>query len=133
MILFSVTALDLTRANTLMYRADTVVSDDDERVKEKEHISSVLQVNGYPQWLLKEERKDKTRASSSTGDGRPAKRQHVVIPHVKGVSERLWSAFGKFRIPPYFKPTNTTAVSSTKGPITEREDSWPGLPHPMSS
>ena len=94
--------------NTLMNRADIVVSDDQERKEEKEHIRSVLEVNGYPDWVFRQhkERVQKRRTSDSNRS-RTDKKPAIVIPYVKGVSEKLRAAFGRFKTPVYFKPTNT--------------------------
>ena len=73
--------------NTLMHRADKVVSDAEERIKEREHIKSVLEVNGYPSWLFKqqqqisEKRSDGDPNKTNKSDRKPA----IVIPYVKGV------------------------------------------------
>ena len=47
--------------NTLMNRADTVVSDGPDREKEKEHVRKALKVNGYPDWVFK----DRARVSNT--------------------------------------------------------------------
>ena len=37
---------------TLMYRANNIVSDLGDRIKEREHIRQALKTNGYPEWFL---------------------------------------------------------------------------------
>ena len=95
--------------NTLMHRADIVVSDDQERKEEKQHITSVLGVNGYPDWVVKQyhERAAKRQTRVSTNTNKAGKKPAIVIPYVKGVSEKLRAAFSRFNTPVYFKPTNT--------------------------
>ena len=51
------------------------------------------------------EKKRKQRART-TGDSKP-KKHPVVIPYIKGVSEKLRAAFNQFGVPAYFKPANT--------------------------
>ena len=41
---------------TLMNRADRLVSDETELRREKDHIRKALQVNGYPDWMLADDR-----------------------------------------------------------------------------
>ena len=91
-----------------MYRADSVVSKQLDKTKEKEHVKTALKVNGYPEWLFKDSVKDKTKK----GSGKPVQKSDrktppVVIPYIKGVSEKLRSAFGRFGVATYFKPANT--------------------------
>ena len=95
--------------NTLMYRADSVVSDDKEKSKEKDHVKKALSVNGYPEWLFKDTVAKKTNRSKNTNtvQQKECKKLPVVIPYIKGVSEKLRGAYGQFGVPTYFKPANT--------------------------
>ena len=96
---------------TLTHRAESVVSDPQERSKELEHISNVLSVNGYPEWLLvegkteKKERSEEGQGKTSSSDKR--RKRPIVIPYVKGASEQMRRVLGGYGIPTYFKPTNT--------------------------
>ena len=41
--------------NTLMYRADSVVSDNNkEKSKEEDHVKKAVTVKGYAEWLFKD-------------------------------------------------------------------------------
>ena len=109
---------------TLVHRAETVVSNMEERKQELDHIRGALQVNGYPDWMLgecREEVKDKDQ-SVEEGEGvAPPAPEHqenpqqperkrkfpVTIPYVKGMSEELRRVFSRYGTPAYFKPTNT--------------------------
>ena len=117
-----------------MYRANAVVSEDSEKEKERKHVKAALKVNGYPEWLFSDSVKEKTRKVS----GKPAQRSDrsnrpVVIPYIKGVSEKLRSAFGRFGVATYFKPVNTLRqlLVRPKDPISKRESSGTCISHPL--
>ena len=93
--------------NTLMYRADMVVSEPAEREKEKGHIKDALSVNGYPKWMFKTRTTNKPSNKNKPSDSRGAKKPHIVIPYIRGVSEKLRHVYQQFGIPTYFKPNNT--------------------------
>ena len=69
--------------NTLMYRADMVVSEPAEREKEKGHIKDALSVNGYPKWMFKTRTTNKptTRTNHQTVE---APRSHTSSYHTSG-------------------------------------------------
>ena len=47
-------------------------------------------MNGYLDWILKQKKKDKSKEKTScTQQEGSAKRPHVIVPYVKGVSEKL--------------------------------------------
>ena len=114
---------------TLMHRANNIVSDPEDREREKEHVRSSLRLNGYPEWILKDnavepdviENVEPTEdEGESDNEGEPnsdpqvtpiapvkRKRYPIVIPYIKGTSEELRRIFKKYEVPCYFKPTNT--------------------------
>ena len=93
---------------TLMNRAECIVTTQEELHKEKAHITKVLKVNGYPNWLLKE-RNPKHQVDLSSHQDRPTRprKYPVVIPYIQGVSEQLRRIFKGHGIPTYFRPVNT--------------------------
>jgi hypothetical protein len=107
---------------TLVHRADSIVSDEAEKVKEKEHIRVALKINGYPDWLLdqatprKEKQVEEIETVSTEIDSsdqgkskvKPQKRTYpVVLPYIRGFSEQLRRVFKHYNIPAFFKPSNT--------------------------
>jgi hypothetical protein len=91
--------------NTLLYRADTIVTNPEDREKEKRHIRAVLTDNGYKPWVLKPQ-KPKTR------DPAAPKQQYVNqfptgIPYIEGVSDELSQVFRKHGIKTFHKPYNS--------------------------
>ena len=102
---------------TLAHRAKTVVSEREDRRKELEHLRGALKCNGYPEWILRdlkeENNSDSEKEVETSGETvetsmkEKSKKIPVVIPYVKGFSEQMRRAFGKYGIPTYFKPTNT--------------------------
>jgi len=76
--------------NTLMYRA---VATETKKKKEKEHIKKALKLNGYPEWMFKDETKPKSVTHQRTDNrDKGIKKPPVIIPYVKGVSEKLRAA-----------------------------------------
>ena len=108
---------------TLYHRANKLVSDPDELLKEKEHVRKALRANGYPEWMLDEpdqedpnEQNNTEEPTQGNNDNRcnhpdrsttTPKKYPVVIPYIKGLSEQLRRMFKKFNVPVYFKPNNT--------------------------
>ena len=83
---------------TLMNRAGTVIEDPSLLNTEKQKIRDALWVCGYPEWALKEcdtnEKPHKT-SPTRTRDQDKLSRGYVVLPYVKGVTERLKRTFAK--------------------------------------
>ena len=97
---------------TLLDRKDTIVTEDEDKKAEEEHIREALKRCGYPEWSVKkvqekmEEKQGKTK--------RRDKQQHkekmkgmVVIPYVKGLSEAVTRVFRKHRITTAMRPYRT--------------------------
>ena len=76
-------------------------------------MRGALQCNDYPEWILKElENGDTVNSEKQTPgkkeDTHTEKRKFLVVnPYIKGYSEEVTRVFGKYKIPTYFKPTNT--------------------------
>ena len=94
---------------TLYHRADTVVTEESDRIKEKDHIDNALNTCGYPQWALDMvKRKNKPKQRHSTNKSQPAKHKtSVSIPFVKGLTEPIRRVFSQYNIQAHVKPTNT--------------------------
>ena len=85
---------------TLLRRAEVLVTKDDDKKAEKEHVKRALHSNQYPDWILDAPKPQQTR-SSRRGDIR------VGIPYIKGTSERLARAFKDHGVEIYHQPTNS--------------------------
>ena len=74
-------------------------------------MREALRYNGYPDCMLAETREEiKERARSdiiTSGMKREDKKRPVIIPYIRGFSEELKKTSGGYRVPTYFKPTNT--------------------------
>ena len=98
---------------TLAYRAKAVVSEKDERQKEIKHLRGALRCIGNPEWILKELEDRETvncekQTSGKKEDTHTEKRKFpVVIPFIKGFSEKVRRVFGKFNILTYFQHLKT--------------------------
>ncbi|KAL9953266.1 hypothetical protein ACROYT_G040655 [Oculina patagonica] len=74
--------------NTLMLRAQTLVTEDEDKTREAQHVKQALKVNNYPDWML-------TIPHSKSGTKEPEneKKIYASAPYIKGISERLQRAF----------------------------------------
>ncbi|XP_072039137.1 uncharacterized protein [Amphiura filiformis] len=91
---------------TLYHRADTVVTNLQDREDEKAHVNNALVKCGYPKWALDKATDPKTHKTSDVGDKRPNK-GHVVLPYTKGTSEAIRRTFSNYGVSVFFKPTHT--------------------------
>ena len=70
---------------------------------EKKHISKVLKINGYPNWIIK---KQQNRHENTNRDKSPENRSKglAVIPYIKGLSECIRAVLQQNNIATAFKP-----------------------------
>ena len=99
--------------NTLLYRAKTVITEEEEIAKEVDHITKALQKCHYPQWAIDRAKEKQLSQSVPTPDtaqtNKPdkPKKGTVVIPYIRGLSETLKRVYASYGIQTFFKPTNT--------------------------
>ncbi|KAK3698751.1 hypothetical protein QZH41_004909 [Actinostola sp. cb2023] len=79
--------------NTLLRRAKSIPSTEDQKKKEREHVRSVLTENNYPPGIIRtcERTLDHLRDGQdhNSSDNRDNETATVVLPYVKGISERV--------------------------------------------
>ena len=91
---------------SLTYRAQNLVTEDQDRNKELHHIKAVLKDNDYPGWALKPpKQRDLQPAEIRNKKGNSV--VNVPLPYIQGVSERLSRVFKKHGVGVYHKPFNT--------------------------
>ena len=94
---------------TLYHRAQTVVTEENDKESEFQHVKSALKKCGYPDWTLKQvlNKGNAPENRSETQTRSKSKHPPIVIPFMKGLSYALRRTFDKFGIRTYFKPQNT--------------------------
>ncbi|XP_038055844.1 uncharacterized protein LOC119727843 [Patiria miniata] len=103
---------------TLQYRADTIISDEDQIPKEKDHIQTSLHQCGYPNRAFHKVNKNKHQRKDK-GGAKPVKAR-VTIPYIAGLSERIKNSFKSRGIATCFKPCNTL-----RGKVVQVKDRQP--------
>jgi len=88
---------------TLFHRADSVITTEEDKQLEKQHLREVLQDNNYKSWIFKSSKQSSTRAHDSTSRAPIS----IPLPYVRGVSEQLTRVFRKQGVSVYHKPFNT--------------------------
>ena len=93
---------------TLLHRADHVVTEEEDKEKEKEHVRQALAKCGYPRWMLNMEAKPNTEENVNPIERPESTRKcSVVLPYVKGLSEELCRIFRDYGCNAFHKPKNT--------------------------
>ncbi|CAH3157792.1 unnamed protein product [Pocillopora meandrina] len=77
--------------NTLMLRAHTLVTENEDRTRETQHVKQALKMNNYPEWMLTIPHPKST--TEDTEEPQNEKKIYVSTPYIKGISERLQRAF----------------------------------------
>ena len=91
--------------NTLLLRAQTLVSEETDKAKEIQHVKQALRSNNYPDWML-------TIPNTGTGsrvseESVNEKRIYASVPYIKGISERLQRAIKSHEVTLVHKPVNS--------------------------
>ena len=96
--------------NTLVHRANNIITSDEKKKAELEHINQALTINGYPKWLIKQQNsntQDNTQENTHRREPETRNLSSIVIPYVKGLSERVRVIMNKHRTAVAFKPHTT--------------------------
>ena len=118
----------LSVLNTLLDRAEKIPSTNKGKRRERKHIFKVLRDNGYRSKFIKsydKKRKQRlsvnTNANSCTTDSNnranPADyspSNFVVLPYIKGVTEKIYRALKKENVKVCYKPTSILSQQFTK-------------------
>jgi len=96
---------------TLFDRCNAVITEEEDKNKEKEHIKKVLNRCGYPDWSIKKVenkmKKGKTPRTKKQEQSKEKSKGLVVLPYVKGTSEQTQRLFRKYKVSTAFKPHTT--------------------------
>ena len=92
---------------TLNRRADKIVSDESEQIKEKEHVKRALKRCGYPAWSIDRKKKERTVEQLREDGAFESSLGYAPIPYVKHLSEKLGKVFKKHNITTIYKPSRT--------------------------
>ena len=97
---------------TLLDRNDSIVTEEEDRKLEEDHIRKALSVCCYPEWTINKVKKDRSRpkpnpATSKNSTKTEKSKGLAVIPYVEGLSERIARVFRKHGISTAMKPHRT--------------------------
>ena len=96
-------------ARTLLQRAQKIPSNQTEKSSEVKHIFSALKANGYPKRFIQDNLKTPTRTlTPNTYKGL------VILPYVKGLSEKIATKLSKENIKVAHKPIQTLPIHPQK-------------------
>ena len=91
---------------TLTHRADTIISDPQDKEREIKHLKKVLSVAGYSKWDWQAPGRKKIRPHPRNTDGDRAK-GHVTLPYIGGVTEPISRLIRKTGVAAHAKPHTT--------------------------
>ena len=91
----------------LTHRADTIISDPQDKEQEIKHLKKVLSIVGYSKWAWQAPGRKKVRPHLRNTDGDRAK-CHDTVPYIGGVTEPISRLFRKMGVTAYGKPHTTT-------------------------
>ena len=95
---------------TLMDRCRNIVTEEEDRVSEEEHIKSALKKCGYPDWTFSKVKTQIENGPNKKNQDKPKEEKckgSVLLPYVQGVSECIHRILLKHKIASAFKPINT--------------------------
>ena len=92
---------------TLLRRAETIVTEEEDRTQESEHVRKALSANGYKPWSLKLPKKKEKVSDPDQVEKSQARKFPVSIPYIQGLSEKLQRVFRQHGVATYHKPFNS--------------------------
>ncbi|XP_072019530.1 uncharacterized protein [Amphiura filiformis] len=96
---------------TLYNRKDSVVTEEEDKVEEEEKVNEALRTCGYPDWTFKKVKDQlqcvKPKKVNKKTDDKTRSKGMVVLPYVKGVTERISRVMKSYNISTAMKPHDT--------------------------
>ena len=94
---------------TQFYRANTIISNLDDRESEHAHLKGALGRCGYSGWVFQKALRPKTPRTNdqNTRSTVSSQRVNVVLPYIQGTAEKVKRILMKQGISVSFKPPNT--------------------------
>jgi len=98
---------------TLLERCNKLITEEDDKIREKEHIKTALNRCGYPNWAIDRVDNQMKNVSTATKQKKTQEKDKeksrglVVLPYVKGMSEQTHRLFRKYKISTAMKPHTT--------------------------
>ena len=82
-----------------MERSDSIVTEEEDRKQEEEHIRTALHTCGYPDWAIKKVKEQMNRKNAIRKDKAQEKSRRVVtVPYVHSFGEKIQRIFTKHRV-----------------------------------
>ena len=99
----------------MLDRKDSVITTEQDKIKEEKHLERVLKENGYKNWTInmakrqqaETETKKKEKPNKKKQNKGEKKNKLIVIPYIHGLSEQLAKVNKKFNITTCMKPHMT--------------------------
>ncbi|CAH1258851.1 Hypp2092 [Branchiostoma lanceolatum] len=94
---------------TLLDRCNAVVTEEQDKQLETQHVKRALSRCGYPQWTFKkvEQQRSRPKQKGKSKKQEEKARAMVVIPYIKGVTEPLERVFRKHNVSTAVRPKTT--------------------------
>ena len=87
--------------STFEHRVETLVTEEEDKKKEMSHVKKALKRCGHPRWSLHRNKRTGQREEKTERRGK------VVLPYVKGTSEKIARIFKKYDLETIHKPSST--------------------------
>ena len=84
---------------TLLERAETLVTTDEDKKLEVKHVKHALSANGYQQWMFKLPNKNSAETTTTPSQDRPKINTPIALPYIKDLSENIQRLFKTYNIP----------------------------------
>ena len=84
--------------STLKHRIQTIVTTEEDKKEEEREMKNALKECGYPQWTMNRKKKEKQNKEKEC-------KGKIVLPYIKGISEKITKVLKKFDIKTIHKPT----------------------------
>jgi len=89
----------------LLERSQSLVSDSHDRQLKDAHVEKALRSCGYPQWTFRKVRDQMTMKTKKNQRKNDLESRHpIVLPCVKGTSERVVRVMKRHRVPVTMRP-----------------------------
>jgi hypothetical protein len=109
---------------SLLGRANTIVSDEQDQETERQHVKSVLRDNGYEEWILDLPPKQPNAEPTDTTTPKMDRPRAFPIPYIHGMAENIAKIFRKYGVPTYL-PTYHKPYNTLRSQVVRPKDPTP--------